>query len=406
MRDRELYSRLLGLSDPWQVDDVQLGDRTVEVFLSHSGDRLECPKCSASSPGYDSRERRWRHLDTMQYQTILVADVPRVECADHGVHTVRVPWAEPGSRFTAMFEWLAIDWLLAANLSAVAELLSLSWDQIDGIQRRAVKRGLARRELAPAEHLGVDETSFQRRREYVTVIADAKQGTVLHVADGHKRGTLADFLIDAPNAWLSRVKTLSMDMYRPYISAATAHLENASERVAFDKYHVASLLGHAVDLVRRSEHRKLVGQGDDRLKQTRYLWLMNPENLSEKQRLRFADLQASTLKTARAWAIKELAMTIWETPTTEEAEEAWTKWYGWAIRSRLAPMKKAARTIRYYLWGILNAMKHRVTNAMSEAINTKIQQLKRNARGYRNRERFKNAIYFHLGGLDLYPRSA
>ncbi len=185
MRDRELCSRLLGLSDPWRVDDVQLGTKTVEVSISHSGGTLECPNCSTNCPGYDSRERRWRHLDTMQYQTILVAAVPRVECPDHGVHQVGVPWAEPGSRFTAMFEWLAIDWLLAANLSAVAKLLSLSWDEVDGIQSRAVKRGLARRELVPTEHLGVDETSFQKRHEYVTGIADASRGTVLHVADGH-----------------------------------------------------------------------------------------------------------------------------------------------------------------------------------------------------------------------------
>ncbi len=144
---------------------------------------------------------------------------------------------ESGSRFTAMFEWLAIDWLLAANLSAVAKLLSLTWDEVDGIQSRAVKRGLSRRELVPTEHLGVDETSFQKRREYVTVIADASRGTVLHVADGHKWETVADFLKDAPKSWLSKVKTpLSMDMYRPYISAALGHLENGSERVAFDKW--------------------------------------------------------------------------------------------------------------------------------------------------------------------------
>ena len=404
MRDRELYSRLLGLSDPWRVDDVELGPKTVEVFLSHSGVPLECPECSASCPGYDSRERRWRHLDTMQYQTILIAELPRVDCPEHGVHQVSVPWAEPGSRFTAMFERLAIDWLLAANLSATAKLLGLTWDQIDGIQRRAVARGLARRELVPTEHLGVDETSFQKRHEYVTVVADASRGTVIHVADGRKRSTLADFLENAPEPWLSKVETLSMDMHRPYISAALAHLNDGSSQIAFDKFHVAALLGRAIDLVRRAEQRKLSPEGDDRLKRTRYLWLSNPENLSAKQRARFEDLQASTLQTARAWAIKELAMTIWETPSMEEAQDAWAKWYSWAIRSRLDPIKKAARTIKYYLWGILNAMKHRVTNAMSEGINTKIQQLKRAARGYRNRDRFRSAIYFHLGGLDLYPR--
>ena len=194
MRDRELYRQLLGLERPWTVDAVDLGPGTVEVRLKCETRRLPCPECGESCPRYDSRERRWRHLDTMQYQTILVADVPRIDCPEHGKRQVRVPWAEPGSRFTALFERLAIDWLLAANTSAVSALLGLSWDEVDGIQQRAVARGLARRKLEPVRHLGVDETSFQRRHEYVTVVVDSIRGRVLHVADGRGRGSTSRVL--------------------------------------------------------------------------------------------------------------------------------------------------------------------------------------------------------------------
>jgi len=282
----------------------------------------------------------------------------------------------------------------------------LSWDQIDGIQQRAVARGLARRELAPVEHLGVDETSFQRRHEYVTVVVDSDRGTVVHVADSRKREAFAEFLETRTPEWLAKVETVAMDMWGPYISAAGEHLERPHERIVFDKFHVAKLLGDAVDRVRREEHRLLRSEGDNRLNRTRYFWLRNPDHMTREQAARFEDLRASTLKTARAWAIKELAMSIWETATAEDAERSWISWYSWAIRSRLAPIQKAARTIRHYLWGILNAIRTGTTNAMAEGLNTKIQALKRAARGFRNRDRFRTAIYFHLGGLDLYPRPA
>ena len=144
-------------------------------------------------PGYDTRERRWRHLDTCQYRTILIAAAPRVRCPVHGVGQVTIPWAEAGSRFTALFEALAIDWLREASLTAVARQLGLSWDEVDGIQARAVGRGLARRVLTPPQRIGVDETSFQKRPEYVTVVCDLERDVVLHVADEHKETSLADF---------------------------------------------------------------------------------------------------------------------------------------------------------------------------------------------------------------------
>ena len=149
MQDRTLYARRLGIEDPWRVTDVTLRlDEAQEVIVSVElvqGVTLHCPKCEDPGSRYDSRERRWRHLDTMQYRTILVAQIPRVQCDKHGVVQVAVPWSDPKSRFTALFEALVIDWLKEASFSAVARQLSLSWDQVEGIQERAVRRGLARR---------------------------------------------------------------------------------------------------------------------------------------------------------------------------------------------------------------------------------------------------------------------
>ena len=146
---------------------LRLEEGDVEVFVEYQGSggsgKLACPECGQPAGRYDRRERRWRHLDTCQYRTILVAQVPRVECPEHGVKTILVPWAEPGSPFTALFEALVIDWLREANIQAVARLMDLTWDQVDGVMQRAVRRGLARRTLQAPRRAGVDETSDQRQ---------------------------------------------------------------------------------------------------------------------------------------------------------------------------------------------------------------------------------------------------
>lgn len=408
MLDQDLYARILGIQPPWRVRNVelQLEAGEVQIFVVTDAKSLRCPKCSKTSPGYDHRERRWRHLDTCQYRTILIADLPRVECAEHGVVQIAVPWSDPGSHFTALFEALAIDWLREASFSAVARLLRLSWDEVDGIQARAVTRGLARRKLAPPKRIGIDETSFQKGHEYVTVVSDLDRKVVLHVADDHYDGSLDEFYEKLGPKGVSQLEVICMDMWRAYVGATVRHVPDAYHKIAFDKYHVAQQLGRAVDLVRKSEHRALLAAGDETLKKTKYWWLTNPANMSARVATLFRPLKQSALKTARAWALKESAMQLWSYVHRAWAEKAWKAWLRWAFRCRLEPMRVVAETVRKYLWGILNAVVHGATNALAEGMNSRIQAIKRMACGYRNRKRFHNAVYFHLGGLDLYPEAA
>lgn len=408
MRDTELYARILGIEQPWRVKGVELrlegGD--VEVLVEHGGEgKLPCPECGEASSRYDTRRRQWRHLDTCQYRTILVAEVPRVQCSQHGVTTIRVPWAEPGSSFTALYESLVIDWLREANTQAVARRLKLTWDQVDGVMQRAVRRGLQRRKLDPPRHLGVDETSFQKRHEYVTVVADTKQEVVHHVADGRGKEALSSYYDGLDEEQRAGIESVAMDMWMPYIVATVAALPEANTKIAFDKFHVAMHLGDAVDRVRRAENRALRAEGDDTLKGTKHMWLYHPDRLPEKQSARFEILVRKTLKTARAWMLKELAMEMWESNDRATAREIFDGWYAWAIRSRLEPIKRVARMLKRHLEGVLNAIASGVTNARVEGMNATIQGIKRSARGFRNRDRFRTAIYFHLGALDLYPAS-
>lgn len=172
MQDRQLYQQILGIASPWFVERVELklGEGDVHVHLAHDNHTPWCcPECGAECPIYDhASERTWRHLDTCQYQTLLHAAVPRTKCPEHGVRTAAIPWAEPLGRFTALFGPpfgrcpLAIDWLKSASRKAVAARLRLSWDEVDGIMQRAVRRGLKRREAEEIAYLGVDEKSFKK----------------------------------------------------------------------------------------------------------------------------------------------------------------------------------------------------------------------------------------------------
>jgi transposase len=408
MRDHELYAAILGVQLPWQVTNVTLDPQAEEVRVvieAAQGTRFPCPQCKQPCPGYDARRRSFRHLDTCQFKTILEADVPRIQCSEHGVLQIDVPWAEPNSGFTALMEALIIDWLREASILAVSRRMRLSWDQIDGVMQRAVRRGLSRRKLSGIQHVGVDETSFQRRHEYVTIVSDQQGGGVLHVADGRSQEALDGFWKELTPEQLAAIESVAMDMCAAYVRSAREHVPGADEKIAFDRFHVARAINEAVNEVRKREHRELSAEGDTTLARTKYVWLTNPENHSQRQGTIFELLKDVGLKVARAWAIKETARGLWNYATRGWALRAWRKWISWAARCRLEPMARVARMVKGHLWGILNAIVLRVTNAGAESVNAKVQWIKDTACGFRNRERFKNAIYFHCGKLDLYPAS-
>ena len=156
---------------------------------------------------------------------------------------------------------MVIDWLKEASTSAVARLMGLSWNAIDGIMQRAVKRGLARRKKTCAQHLGVDETAFRKRHDYVSIVSDQDNGTVLYVGKDRKKADLKQWFEALPRSCLEAIESVSMDMWPAFINATLEMVPGAESKIAFDKFHVAKYLGEAVDKVRREEHRKLMKAG-------------------------------------------------------------------------------------------------------------------------------------------------
>jgi transposase len=409
MRDIELYKYLLGIEKPWSVNRVELDAKTlrVDVWIEHSRVKAwPCPECGEDCGLHDhDPERVWRHLDSCQFQTHLHARTPRVRCATHGVRQVRLPWAEPRSRFTLLFERFAIDVLLECDVKAAADILRISWDEAHTIMRHAVERGLARRESKTPRLMGVDEKAISKGHHYATLVNDLENGTVIDVAEGRTKESLLQALGSFSLNDLAEVEAVAMDMWEPFAKTLREVMAGADEKIVFDRYHIVSHMNEAVDKVRRKENRLLLGLGDERLVGSKYMWLYAEENLPEKYAADFDALRGSTLKTARAWAIKESLRELWACASFEEGAAWWKRWYCWATHSRIEPVIKVAKMIKRHLENVLSYFRHRITNAVSEAINSVVQMLKKRAFGYRSFDNFRIAILFRCGGLALYPAS-
>ena len=407
MQDTALYQYLLGLQSPWMVSRVNLDvkGQQVDVWAEHPEDAAwACPHCAKTLPLYDhAEERAWRHLDSCQFQTYLHARIPRVACSEHGVGQVLVPWAAPRSRFTLLFERLAIDVLRQCDVSGATRILRISWDAAWGLMERAVTRGRHRKTRTVVRRIGVDETATAKGHRYLTLVCDLEEGTVEHIAEDRKQESLEGYYAGLAQEQLDGIEAVAMDMWEPYLQATRARVPDAAEKIVFDRFHVMGHVAKAVDTVRKQEHRERMASGDDTLKGSKYLWLYSRENVPARRRDEFNALMRQALKVGRAWAIKEALRRLWHYVSPASGWKFWKRWYFWATHSRLTPIRKAARTVRGHIDNILTYYQHPVTNAMSEGLNSQIQKIKSMACGFRNTQNFKTAIYFHCGGLDLYP---
>jgi transposase len=399
------YRDLLGLSDSWQVRDVDLDlpGNQVTISLSHAGGELTCPDCGEPAPKADTApERTWRHLDTMQFATEIRAAIPRCKCAKCGVRTIAVPWGTKHSRFTLMFEAFAIRVLQAsANVKKGAGLLGISWSSAHRIMEDAVERGLERRDAEPMPEVGVDEKSFGKGQDYITVLTDTNRSRVVEIAEGRTTSSCDQLWNSLTPKQRESVQAVAMDMWQAFMTSTRQCVPQA--KIVHDKFHVAKYLGEAVDRVRRAEHKELNQTGDSPLKGLRQLFLYNEENLDEDSFFEVLTVQRADLKTGRAWAIKENFRHFWNYSQRGWAKRFFTAWYSWAIRSRLQPIKKVAKMLKRHLDGLLNYFNHRVTNATAEGFNSRIQSIKSAARGFRCFENYRIRILFYCGKLNMTP---
>lgn len=407
MDDKELYRQILGIVAPWTITGIKLEieNQEVHIYLEYPAKTKGiCPACGKECHIHDKREERiWRHLDTCQLKTFIHCRMPRIVCPEHKTVTMEIPWSSGMSRFTNLFERFAIDLLQATkNRSTAATLLRLSWDEINGIMSRAVKRGLGRRGEQEITYVGIDEKSFLRGHRYATVLTDTQGSRVLEVAENRDVSAVDTVFNCLSDKQKQAVAGVSMDFWQAYISGAQRHLPNSV--IVHDKFHIMKYLNEAVDAVRKQEHRRLMKAKDETLKGKKYLFLKNRKDFTNGERSDFRNLAAKQLAVGRAWNRRELLPHLWEYTYEKPARAFFAKWYFSATHSRLQPIIKVARMLKKHFENILTFLKHRITNAFAEGINSVIQHIKATARGFRNFQNYRTAILFFCGKLEMYPQ--
>jgi transposase len=318
---------------------------------------------------------------------------------------VSVSWSEPRSRFTLLFEGLAVETLKQSTVQGAAELLRQSWAEAMHLMQRAVARGLKKEEGRPLpQTLGIDEKHTPCG--VLTLVNDLEKRRVYKVLVGAKKEPLKEYLGSFPEAQREAVVAVAIDMSDTFYGGVAETIPDSAPKIVYDRFHVMQLVSKAVNEVRKQEHSYLLRKQDERLKGTRYLFSYSDENVPEGQRERLEQLKADKLQTGRAWALKEFLRTLWSCTTRSSALQVWSKWYSWAQRSRLEPIKDVARRLGARLYNILTFVEHRITNALSEGLNSAISTLIRRAYGYRNLSNQMTAIYFYQGKLELLPELA
>ena len=400
MRDVELFQLALCLVPPWMVKackfDVSKKRLDIEIDFARGG-RFPCPECAkADCPVHDTSMQEWRHLDFFQHQAYLHARVARITCPDCGVKQITVPWARPGSGFTLLFEALAMTLMTAMPVAVAARLMGEQDTRMWRVLHHWVEKARARADFAGVKCVAIDETAAKRGHNYVSLFVDIDARRVLFVADGRDAGTVAEFAddLEAHNGDASHIKEVCIDMSAAFIKGVADNLTEAE--ITFDKFHVMQLIGRAVDEVRRAEVKSR-----PELKRSRYLWLKNERNLTAEQAAQLGSLSQTNLKTARAYHLRLTFQDIYKERSRVWAAILFDKWFSWARRCRLEPMKQVAATMDRHREGILAWFDSRIANGLIEGINSLVQAAKAKARGYRSTRTLKAITYLIAGKLDL-----
>lgn len=400
MRDTTLLQLALGLTPPWTVtgSDFDAEARRLDIQIDFAaGSRFSCPTCGAANcPAYDTERKTWRHLNFFQHQAYLTARVPRVRCETCGIKTVSVPWARPDSGFTLLFEAMVMTMVSAMPVKAVARMVGEHDTRLWRVVHHYVEQARARADASGVTQVAIDETAARRGHDYITLFVDIDQARVLFATEGRDATTIAAFADDlaAHGGDPETIGEVCIDMSPAFIKGVGESLPNAA--ITFDKFHAVKIINDAVDLVRRAEQK---GQG--LLRGTRYIWLRNPDTLSDRQKATLEALPTRHLKTARAYQIRLAFQDLYDQPTVEAGAGFLKKWYFWATHSRLEPVIDAAYTIKRHWDGILRWFDSKIANGLIEGINSMVQAAKAKARGYRSIRNLKAMVYLLAGKLDM-----
>ena len=363
--------------------------------------KVLCGQCGLPGKYRDTRsERQFKHVPLWGFPVTLIYSPRRVTCKNcRGVHVECIPWADRKRRFTKAFAFYLATWAKLLPWLEVARLFRCSWGTVAAAVNYVVQYGLKNRSLAGVTHIGIDEISRRRGHQYLTNVYDLRNKRLIWSGEGRSEETLRQFFEFFGDHRAARLKGICCDMWMPYINVIEEKAPIAL--LVFDKFHIIRHIMNAVDQVRRDEIREKGKEQKELVKHTRYIWLKNPWNLTEKQKSRFGELEKLNLKINRAYLLKEAFRNFWSYKTMAWAEKYLRKWFWWATHSRLKPMRDFAWMVRRHEANILSYFKLPIDNGSVEGFNNKAKVVSHRAYGFRSSKNYILNLYHCLADLPM-----
>lgn len=399
----EHLSELLHIPEPWYIDKTEFSfeNKQLDVYCKiRKRALLTCSGCGATSqPMQDiaDHNRIWRHLNFFEYHCYIHAELPRSNCKECGkILRVNVPWATKSrSYFTLHFDALLMKLAKDMPMYRIAQLLGEHDTRLWRILHHYVDEAMATQDLSHVTKINVDETSSKRGHNYISIFMDSEKKNVICVTSGRDASAMevCKERLESQGGQAEKVEEICMDMSPAFIKGATEQFPCAA--ITYDKFHIIKAVNEAVDEVRRSERKSC-----SELKDTRYIWLKNPENLTKNQKEQLAKLKDCELDTAKAYRMKLCLQEIFRYPVSI-ATMVLDDWISWGLRCRLEPMVKVAKMLQAHYDGVVRWFTSKLNNGLLEGINSLFQAAKRKARGYRSYKNIVAMVYLLAGKLDF-----
>ena len=403
MRDTRVVEMLLCIQGVRVLDvEVLREEREVVMTVETKKRRHLCPLCRfATSARYDQQAapRRWRHMNLGVFRLWLQMPMSRLKCPRHGVITEAVPWADHGSYFTRDFDEM-VTWMAREMPKTVVERLAqIAWRTVGTIVRRTVDRLIDAKRFEGLLEIGIDEVSYRKGHQYLSLIANHCTGEVVWAGEGKSADTAEAFFDQLGPERCAQIQAVTMDMGGAFIKAVKAKCPNA--QIAFDPFHVVKLANAALDDVRREEVRLRKGTIEGRtIKGTRWTLLKAPESHSAQDRVRLSAVAQLNNRLYRAYLFKEELRTLYRCPA-HRASAHLDACLAWASRSRIAGLVKLGRTLRKHKDGILAAIRLGLSNGRMEGINNKVGVIKHRSYGLHSAHALIALVYLGCANVPV-----
>ena len=369
--------------------------------------RAKCSGCGNTASGYDTLPaRRFEFVPLWGIAVFLVYAMRRVSCPNCGVKVEAVPWASGKHQVTDTYAWFLARWARRLSWKEVAEVFHTSWEKVFHSVQMAVEWGRAHQDLSGVSAIGIDEVAWQRGPRFLTLVYQIDKGCrrLLWVGQARQVNTLLGFFRWFGTERSAELRFICSDMWRPYLMVIAKKAAGAIH--VLDRFHIVAKMSKALDEVRAQESRALAAKGyEPVLKHTRWLLLKRPENLTEKQEPKLAELLQYNLRSVRAYLLKEDFQFFWDYVSPYWAEQFLHRWCTRTLRSKIEPMKKMARTLRAHRPLLLNwfRAKGAVSAGTVEGFNNKAKLTLRKSYGFRTYTAMEMALYHALGSLPEPP---